>query len=619
MWRWILILATYGELPYGQLPGATTFTKDVAPILFKNCVSCHHPGESNLFSLLHYDDAKKRSARIVAVTKSRYMPPWLPEPGPPAFANESRLTSTEIATLARWVQEGLLEGTQADLPSPPLVATTWQLGHPDLILTAPEAFQVPATGPDVYRNFILRVPFLEKRYIRAVEIRPGNHGMVHHANLLVDRTRSLRWRDGADGHPGFSGMDIEIPASITDPESHFLFWKHGTGVLPEPKDMAWVLEGGSDLLLNVHVKPTGRPAQIQPSVGLYFTQETPRVRPILVQLENDRAIDIPPAARDFVVSDEFTLPIDVDILAVYPHAHYLGRDIQGTAMLPDGSKKSLIHIRHWDMNWQGVYRYAEPLHLPKGTQVVMRWTYDNTTGKRVTAGDQATDEMAHLWLQVLPRTPGDQRIAIQEAVARKRLLRDPFDFGARFNLGGILQARSDTEGAIRELNEAVRIRPQDEVALNTLGSILQIQSEKAKAKELYLRALASRPGYAAAHYNLAGLLLDEGETEEAISHLREVLKADPQDVRASEKLADALQTQSHTLANSGRLGEAVAKLREAILLKPADSDAHANLGVVLARQGEFAAAKQSLERSLQLNPNNLAARRNLERVQQHLK
>jgi tetratricopeptide (TPR) repeat protein len=602
----------------GQLSGATTFTKDVAPILFKNCVPCHHPGESTLFSLLRYEDVKKQAARVVAATRSRYMPPWLPEPGPVRFADERRLTAAEIATLERWVKEGSAEGSRADLPAPPPLAAGWQLGQPDLILTAPRAFKLPGKGSDVYRNFILPVSFPGVRYVRAVQIRPGDHGVVHHANLLVDRARSLRWRDAADGQPGFPGMDVEIPAGITDPESHFLFWKHGSVVLPEPKGMAWTLGGGSDLILNVHVKPTGKPEQIQPSIGLYFTKEPPQSLPILVQLENDRALDIPPGAHDFVVSDEFTLPVDADVLGVYPHAHYLGRDIHATAILPDGSQQSLIHIRHWDVNWQGVYRYAKPLQLPKGTRLVMRWTYDNSTGNRVTAGDQATDEMAHLWLQLLPRGPGDQRIVIQEAVARKRLRRDLDDFGAHFNLGGILQARNDPDGALRELGEAVRIRPRDEVALNTLGALMQLQGRSAEAKALYVRALASRPEYVDAHYNLAGLLLAEGEPKEAVSHLREVVRIDPQDARASAKLVDALQTTARALADSGHLKEAAASLRDVVILKPTDSDAHANLGVVLARQGEFAAAKQSLERSLQLNPNNTAARKNLERVQQRL-
>jgi tetratricopeptide (TPR) repeat protein len=573
MGKWILIAAACS-----QIHAAETFNKDVAPIVFKRCVSCHHAGESTLFSLVRYEDVKKHAAQIVAATKSRYMPPWLPEPGPLRFTDERRLSPGEIATLERWVSDGMKEGNKADAPAVPRLAAGWQLAQPDLVLTAPKAFQIPATGADVYRNFILPIPFTGTRYIRAVEIRPGNHGVVHHANLLVDRARSLRWRDGTDGQPGFPGMDVEIPAGLTDPESHFLFWKHGAVTTPEPKAMAWTLTGGSDLILNVHVKPTGKQEQIQPSVGLYFTKDAPQFLPILVQLENDRALNIPAGARDFVVSDEFALPLDADLLGVYPHAHYLGHDLQATAIFPDGSEQSLIHIPRWDVNWQGVYRYAKPVLLPKGTRIRMRWSYDNSTGRRVTAGDQATDEMAHLWLQLLPRGEGDQRIVIQEAVARKRLLRDPDDFGAHFNLGGILRVENDPAGAIRELREAVRIRPRDEVALNTLGALVQFQNQPEEAEELYRRALISRPGYAAAHYNLAGLLVSQGKIDQGILQLREVLRIDPE-----------------------------------------DANAHANLGVALARKGDYAAAKESLERSLLLNPDNPGARKNLERVELHLR
>ena len=150
-------------------------------------------------------------------------------------------------------------------------------------------------------------------------------------------------------------MDLTIETDTFDPDSHFLFWKPGGTPRVEPDGMAWRLDPASDLVLNVHLQPSGKPETVQPSVGLYFTDKPPAKRPMLVKLENDRALDIPPGARDFLVSDDFRLPLDVDVLAVYPHAHYLGTLLEAFATLPDGSRRWLIRIPQWDVNWQSVY------------------------------------------------------------------------------------------------------------------------------------------------------------------------------------------------------------------------------------------------------------------------
>lgn len=605
-----------------------TFNKNIAPLVYRSCVPCHRPSGAAPFSLLRYEDVRKHAGQIVAVTKSRYMPPWLPEPGSLRFADNARLAPAEIALLDRWAKEGLTQGDGRDLPTPPQFASGWQLGEPDLILTAPQPYRVGAEGPDVYRNFIFTASFPGTRYVRAVEIRPGAHRIVHHANLLVDRSRSARRREGEDGQPGFPGMDIEIPTSLTDPESHFLFWKPGSRVTPEPEGMAWTLEGGSDLILNVHLKSSGKPEAVQPSIGLYFSKQPPTLHPILVQLENDRALDIPPGAESFLVSDDWTLPVDSQLLGIYPHAHYLGKDVLATATLPGGIEKTLIHIPRWDVTWQAVYRYADPVFLPRGTRIAMRWSYDNSAEnpanpsrppKRVTAGDQTTDEMAHLWLQLLPREPGDGRLLIKESLVRKKLARDPDDFFAHFNLGGILQHQGKDQEAIAEYREAVRIRPEDAIALNALGAVLQLRKETAEAEALYRRALSFRPGDTEAHYNLAGLLLGRGEREEGIAHLRAVLRFAPDDEEARAKLALALDDRSRELVGNGEMGAAVNDFRELTALRPEDSDSWTNLGVALARTGEFAGARDALERALQLNPASEGARKNLEKVRRRLK
>src|SRR6516165_811874 len=132
-----------------------TFTETVAPILYKNCVTCHRPGEAAPFALISYDDVKKRGSLIAAVTKSRYMPPWHAEHGYGEFLGERRLSDAEIASIGEWVKQGMPEGDRAKMPKLPAFTDGWQLGKPDLILEMPAAFEVPASGPDIYRNFAI--------------------------------------------------------------------------------------------------------------------------------------------------------------------------------------------------------------------------------------------------------------------------------------------------------------------------------------------------------------------------------------------------------------------------------------------------------------------------------
>jgi len=187
---------------------AITFNRDVAPILFGNCVTCHRPGEVAPFSLLTYDDARRRARLIATAVSSHVMPPWQPDSGEDEFEGDRRLSRSEIATLVRWADEGAVEGEPAQRPVPPVFTPGWQLGSPDLVLTMPEPFAVPADGPDVFRNFVLPIPLSDRRYIRALEFRPGNPRALHHARMLLDDTGDIRRRDEEDPAQGFGGMDV---------------------------------------------------------------------------------------------------------------------------------------------------------------------------------------------------------------------------------------------------------------------------------------------------------------------------------------------------------------------------------------------------------------------------
>ena len=173
------------------------------------------------------------------------------------------------------------------------------MGTPDLIVQMPKPYRLGASGGDVFRNFVIPVDLREANYVHGIELRPGNKRVVHHANIWIDRRQWLRRRDGTDGQPGFPGMDVptEARSDSFDPDSHFLFWKPGTALKPEPDDMGWQLEPGTDLILNMHLQPSGKEEMIQPQVGFYFTSQRPSRYPMLVQLEHDGALDIPPGAQ----------------------------------------------------------------------------------------------------------------------------------------------------------------------------------------------------------------------------------------------------------------------------------------------------------------------------------
>ncbi len=580
---WLAILSA-GILPaQTHPPKAPTFNRDIAPILFQNCSACHQPGQSGPFSLLSYSDAKRHASEIVRVTRSRYMPPWLPEAGYGNFQDERRLTDEQIRAIAAWVAAGEPEGSKQDLPSQPRLQSGWQLGKPDLIVTAQSPFVVPAGGSDVFWNFTFKPELKATRYVKAIEIRPtGSNavesvGIVHHANMLVDRSGSAARREAKPG-AGFPGMDLTLDRNPFDPVSHFLFWKPGNMPYIEPDGFSWRLDPGNELVLNTHLQPKGKPEVIQPSVGLYFTDKAPTRFPLLIELEDDNALDIPAGDRNFVISDDFRLPMDVTILAVYPHAHYLGKLLEGYATTPDKKRVWLIRIPDWNLNWQAVYRYRQPVFLPKGTVISMRFTYDNSTGnprnpnqppKRVQAGNRAVDEMGHFWLQVLPEGRGNRRRELQEAVIRHRLQKTPDDPEAHLNLGALMMSRLDTQGAIDELETSIKLKSDQPEAHDMLGSAMRSVGRSADAIVQYRRALQIDPAYMDARYNLATTLARGGKLDEAITDFRDVITAFPNSSRLRNELGEVL-------AKKGDLRAALAQFDQALKLDPSNSYASKN-------------------------------------------
>jgi len=525
-------------------PGSVTFSKDIAPVIFRHCASCHRPGQAAPFALLSYADVKKNARTIAKATQSRYMPPWLPEPGHGDFMDERQLSEEDIGLINQWVNEGTAEGDPKDLPPLPTWPDGWQLGKPDLVVQMAEPYTLTAEGKDVYRSFVLPIPITSRQYVQAIELRPSNR-TVHHAFIRFDRTKQSRRLDDQDSGPGFNGM--RTPASAGGVGGFFLGWQPGKSPSREPEGLSWALEPATDLVLQMHLQPSGKPESIQPSAAFYFTDKPPTRQTFKLGLST-LSIDIPPNEARYAVEDSYTLPVDVEVLAVAPHAHYLGKELQAFALLPNGTKQGLFLIKDWNFDWQGDYRYRLPVFLPKGSKLSMRFTYDNSTNnvrnpfnppRRVKYGLQSTDEMAEVYLQLLVRNTNDlsaladdysQRVFRDSIAYNKFLLSsNPDDAKAHNELGKALMALGKSAEALQHFRKSVAAQPDFDEAHYHLGLILEEQKKWNEARKEYEIALRHNPDNFQAHNNLGLLLLKHGYLTLAESHFQAALRINPND------------------------------------------------------------------------------------------
>jgi Tfp pilus assembly protein PilF len=323
--------------------------------------------------------------------------------------------------------------------------------------------------------------------------------------------------------------------------------------------MSWKLGAGSDLVLHLHLLPSGKEEKIQSSVGLFFADKPPKRIPIMLRVGMP-SIDIAAGVRDYVLEDAFRLPADVHVLSLYPHAHYLCRDMQGYALLPDGTRKPLIHIAAWDFNWQDEYRLEHPLFLPKGTELVMRYTYDNSDQNvrnpnqpphRVMWGPNSSDEMGDLWFQVLPQNPGD--LAVVQAAAdrknrefrvtmsRQALAIRPDDVDALIDMGKLMTEQRKFDDAALYFDRAVHIDPDNAKVHNNAGSLFEARGEPTQARDAYQRAVAINPDFAIAQKNLGMNLALHGELVQGKEHLEHAVRADPYYAEAHMYLGRVLE------------------------------------------------------------------------------
>ena len=387
-----------------------TFNKDIAPILYQNCATCHRPGEVAPFSLLTYADAAKKAGLLAIVTGKRVMPPWKAEPGYGSFANERRLSEPQIALIREWATAGAPEGDAKDRPTPPVFPNGWAAGQPDKVLTLSHKFEVAADGPDQYRCFVLPLDAAQDVYLSGLEFRPGNRRVVHHALVYADSTGAARKlaADSPDGSYTCFGGPKFPPSGLLGG------WAPGASPPPDSPSLSQLIRQGTDIVVQIHYHPSGKPEQDQSSLGLKFSGPPTKGRAGIVL--SNRRIAIPAGDPHYVVKTGVTLPRDVDVFGITPHAHYLGTDMQVNAVLPDGTTQRLIRIKDWDFNWQGQYRYKEPVHLPQGTRVELEYVYDNSENNPhnpahppvpVTWGEETQNEMAVLFLSVALPSPAD--------------------------------------------------------------------------------------------------------------------------------------------------------------------------------------------------------------------
>ena len=356
-----------------------TFSKDVAPIFYANCVYCHRPGEVAPFSLLTYQTARPWARAIKRMVAERRMPPWLADPHFSSFSNDRRLTDQQIQTIAAWVDGDAREGNPADMPTPPQFADGWQIGVPDLVLTMKEPFRIPATGVIPWVSIPSQdYVFPEDVWVQAIEIRPGNRAVVHHAVAQANSNTP-----GESLHLFSPGMDAMI-------------WRDGYGKL---------IRKGTTITFQMHYNVIGRETTDQTKVGFIFAKKPVHTQ-VHTTIISNTAIVIPPMVNNFEAVAAYRFNDAARIHAFRPHMHLRARTGTASLISADGLRTVLLHIPRWDDSWQNYYVLAKPLKVARGAFIEYVANYDNSPGNAlnpdpkatVVWGQQVTDEMHSVYM-----------------------------------------------------------------------------------------------------------------------------------------------------------------------------------------------------------------------------
>jgi mono/diheme cytochrome c family protein len=358
-----------------------TFSKDVAPIFYKNCAECHRPGEIAPFSLMNYKESRPWAKSIKEKVVSKVMPPWHADPNHGVFSNDRRLSQKEIDTISAWVDGGAVEGNPKDLPKPPTYADGWNIGKPDMVVKIPAAFSVPAEGEVKYQYFRVPTNFTEDRWVTAAEIRADQRQVVHHIIVFIQGKGGQQQQRLLVGWaPG------EQPARMTD-------------------GLAKKIPAGSELVFQVHYTPNGKAVSDQSYVGLVFAKDKPKNELQTMPVMNMR-FAIPPGDPNYKVESTFTFKEDSHIYLLMPHMHLRGKDFMYKVTYPDGKSEVILSVPKYDFGWQTNYILKQPLAAPKGTRLDCLAHFDNSEGnkynpdpkKEVRWGDQTWEEMMIGWM-----------------------------------------------------------------------------------------------------------------------------------------------------------------------------------------------------------------------------
>ena len=386
------------HFPEIALPGEVTYSEHIAPILQKQCQTCHRQGEVAPFTLVDYSDAKAWATEIAEYTQARLMPPWKPAPGYGNFKNQRRLTDTEIEMITYWAESGAPAGNLDAVPPAPKFHDDWALGEPDWIAEMPVEYEIEPEGEDEYRQFIIPTNFETDMYIQAVDVQPGNRKTVHHVIPYLDVNGEARKLDAQDPKPGYvtegTGPGFDSVGSLGG-------WAPGISPVVLPEGVGYLLPKGADIVMQVHYYRTGHLERDRTRLGLYFSETEDTAKLHIGDATNSDFV-VPPGADWYAVQAHEDFKRDVYLLATMPHMHLIGRDMRLIATTPEGIQHDLIWIQDWDFNWQDIYHYQEPLFLPAGTRVDLVAHFDNSAANPTNPndppipvgwGEKTTDEM----------------------------------------------------------------------------------------------------------------------------------------------------------------------------------------------------------------------------------
>ncbi len=409
-----LLLAAIGTAATGPVPRRTarpvTWSHDIAPLVYRSCVSCHHAGGPGPFPLLTYPKVRAHAQQIAQVTASRFMPPWLPEPVGVPLAHARRLTEAQVALFRRWAAEGAPEGDLRAAPLPPTFQPGWTLGAPDQVVTMPRPYLLPAETTSPWRCFVLPLALPTDRRLRTVELRPGNPAVVRHMVLYEDPTGAARRLEAQSGAVGY----VAPHAGLGPNAVRLAEWSVGDAPWVLPVGSAETLPAHSDLVLLLRFETDGQPEAVRSQVGLYFALPAPTIKPVTLTLGSPDLILQPPQRA--TVTDGLTLPVAVRVLRVTPHGHPVCRTLSVSAQPTSGPVQALLQINDWNADWQDSYEPQVPLVLPAGTRLTIRWTLDdsadnprNPASPPMTAemGLSYLDDMATVGFLLLPVNPAD--------------------------------------------------------------------------------------------------------------------------------------------------------------------------------------------------------------------